>query len=229
MSTAILGHRGASALALENTLEAFALALDRGADGVELDVQLSADGEVVVFHDRELDRLVLGESGPVRARTWKELSAMRLGDGANGDGASIPRLHDVLEALPAHGIVNVELKSFGDPKHDLVLCEKVAPLVAGRERLVLSSFSLEIVRRLVADGLPEPTLIIEQPRDEAQPGALADLGVRGLHLWDGLVEPGAVEALLGDGLAVGVWTVNDLERRRALVDLGVTRIITDDP
>lgn len=224
MSTAVLGHRGASALAVENTLDAFTLALERGADGVELDVQLSADGEVVVFHDQDLDRLAVDQTGPVAARTWNELAAVRL-----RDATSIPRLGDVFEALPARAIVNVELKSFGDASADRRLCQAVAPIVAGRARVIVSSFSVDIVRQLVAAELPEPTLIVEGPAPHATPEGLAALGASGLHLWDRLVEPGAVDALLHAGLAVGVWTVNDRERRGALVDLGVTRIITDEP
>lgn len=221
---AILGHRGASAHAVENTIEAFVLAMERGAHGVELDVQLSADGEVVVFHDETLDRLAETASGPLRDRAWSELRRVPL-----RDGAAIPRLEDVLRALPPESIVNVELKSFGNVSADRQLCEAVARVVHGRSMTVCSSFSVDIVRSLVASGMPEPTLITEDPGRTTRPDFLAALGARGVHLWDGIAQEGLIGELLAADLTVGVWTVNDLERRRELTELGAGRIITDSP
>lgn len=220
---AILGHRGASAHAIENTLDAFVLALDRGADGVELDVQLSADGEVVVFHDELLDRLAVGVSGGVGERPWSALETVEL-----RGGAAIPRLADVLGALPERAIVNIEIKSFGEAETDRRLCAAVAEVVGRRSHVVCSSFSVEVVETLIALGLPEPTLVVDEPSRAAVPFVRA-LGATGVHLSDRIVTPQLVRGLLGAGLVVGVWTVNDRRRRGVLTELGVARIITDDP
>src|SRR6266542_5407411 len=107
----VLGHRGASAEAPENTLASFRLALAQGADGVELDVRRCATGEVVVVHDEDLSRV---GGAPLRVAD-SPLGALRAVDlgawaGERFRGERIPLLAEVLEALPA-AIVNVELKS----------------------------------------------------------------------------------------------------------------------
>ena len=107
----ILGHRGASSDAPENTLAAFLLALQQGADGVELDARLCHSGEVVVFHDERLERLT-GGRGRVADTSWDELSQLEVRSGKSGVApARIPLLLEVLEALPRTAFVNVELKS----------------------------------------------------------------------------------------------------------------------
>src|SRR5262249_30121844 len=107
----ILGHRGASSDAPENTLAAFRLALDQRADGVELDARLCRSGEVVVFHDERLERLT-GASGRVADTSWAELSRLEVHGGPTGGSSGrIPLLAEVLEALPRTAFVNVELKS----------------------------------------------------------------------------------------------------------------------
>lgn len=106
MTPWILGHRGASRHAPENTLEALSLAGGRGADGVEYDVQLSADGHPVVFHDTELERTT-GASGRIMDRSLADLE--RLSAGIHGDRpCRIPRLERVLERVG--GIQNLEIK-----------------------------------------------------------------------------------------------------------------------
>ena len=108
----VIGHRGAAAEAPENTLPSFALALEVGAQALELDVHLSADGEVMVVHDATLDRTT-DARGPVAARTAAELA--RVDAGAHlpawrGRGAYVPRLAEVLEAFPATPLL-IEIKT----------------------------------------------------------------------------------------------------------------------
>src|SRR5689334_8385953 len=111
MPPLVIAHRGASADAPENTLAAFELAIVQGADFVELDVQASADGALVVFHDLALDRLTPAR-GPLRRHTLAELQALRAG---------IPTLEEVLDLCAGRIGVMAELKS---PhlyrRHDLV-------------------------------------------------------------------------------------------------------------
>ena len=156
----ILGHRGASADAPENTLRAFQLALAQGADGVELDVRLCASGEVVVFHDASLDRLV-GRPGRVADTPWSTLRTLEVRTG-NGT-APIPLLSEVLEALPRTAFINVELK--GD---------------AGWFRLATR------VARLLLEGKHEPHVVVSS----FQPLCLLALAARGPGLRRGyLLEP----------------------------------------
>ena len=111
--TKIFAHRGASGYAPENTLEAFALAITQGADGIELDVQLTKDGIPVVIHDETIDR-VTEKKGWVKDYTLKELKELTVlkNKFSEYSAAKIPTLEEVLDAVKASGIqVNIELKT----------------------------------------------------------------------------------------------------------------------
>ena len=112
MSTQIWAHRGASAYAPENTLEAFQLALDMGADGIELDIQLSADGELMVLHDDTIDRTSSG-TGRLSDMTLWQLKELDFSMGMSQyAGARIPTLREVYRLLAKRDvIVNVEIKA----------------------------------------------------------------------------------------------------------------------
>ena len=108
----ILGHRGASGYAPENTLEAFRLAMDMGADGFELDVHLSKDGELIVMHDERVDRTTDG-SGLIQSFTLKELKALDASNGmAKYKGAKVPTLGELYDLIrDTRHVVNVEIKT----------------------------------------------------------------------------------------------------------------------
>ena len=112
MMTKIFAHRGASGYAPENTLEAFALAMEMGADGIELDVQLTKDGEVVVIHDEVIDRVSNGK-GLVKDYTLVQLRKFSFDNHMEGyENISIPTLKEVLELVKASKMeVNIELKT----------------------------------------------------------------------------------------------------------------------
>src|SRR5438552_1390463 len=102
-----IAHRGASARAPENTYASFAAALDLGVDAIELDCQLSADGELVVIHDETLDRTTSG-LGPVGAKTYHELAALDAGAwwDPRHRGERIPRLADVLTQIDGRALLD---------------------------------------------------------------------------------------------------------------------------
>lgn len=108
----IWGHRGAMEFAPQNTIPSFEEAVKQGADGVELDVQLTKDGVLAVFHDAQVDALTDGH-GPLAAYTWKDLQALDAGShfGRDWAGTRIPTLEQVLAALPSGFFVNIELKT----------------------------------------------------------------------------------------------------------------------
>jgi glycerophosphoryl diester phosphodiesterase len=117
----ILAHRGASRIAPENTLVAFCLALEQGADGLELDVQLSRDGVPVVFHDSELSRTTDGR-GRISEKTLAELRTLDAGKWFDPRfaGERIPTLEEVFEAFGDRALYNIELKAFGVQDDGLV-------------------------------------------------------------------------------------------------------------
>jgi glycerophosphoryl diester phosphodiesterase len=229
----VLGHRGASAEAPENTLAAFRLAMAQGADGIELDVWRCATGEVVVAHDEDLVRVA---GSPLRIPD-APLAALRALDvGAwKGDryrGESIPLLAEVLEALPA-AVVNVELKSRGG--RDLSLAQAVAEVVrrAGAgARVIVSSFEWRLVAafRLAAPEVATGLLF----EDSHAWRIRTFLGVRSLrpaavHPDRVLATDARVRRWAARGLAVNVWTVDDPAEAARLARAGATAIITNAP
>src|SRR5512139_1882961 len=124
----IFAHRGASVYAPENTIAAFKLAIAQQADAVELDVKLSADGQVIVIHDSTVDRTTNGH-GKVQDMTLAELKALDAGSFFSSQyaGEKIPALEEVFEAMGKRTFINIELKNHRSHGEDLV--ETVCMLV----------------------------------------------------------------------------------------------------
>jgi glycerophosphoryl diester phosphodiesterase len=229
----VLGHRGASAEAPENTLAAFRLALEQGADGFELDARRCATGEVVIVHDADLARVA---GAPLRVRD-APLAALRALDvgawkGERFRGERIPLLSEVLETLPG-AVVNVELKSEGG--RDLSLAHAAAEAIwrAGAGgRVVVSSFDWRLVAafRLASPDVPAG-LLFEEARAWRVP---LFLGLRALrpaavHPERILATEARVRRWSRRGLAVNVWTVDDPAEAARLARAGAAAVITNAP
>jgi len=226
----VVGHRGASARAPENSVEAFARARADGADGVELDVLRCGTGEVVVFHDDDLARLG-GRPDRVDALSLADLRRARL-----AGGARIPTLEEAFEACGPELLVNVELKAGragGARLQSLV--EGVAEVLARTatsSRVLVSSFSPRAVRLWMrrAPAVPE-ALLFERAESLPLRRAWAAAWLRPAALNPELVlcTPARVARWHALGYAVNVWTVDDEAAVRACRDMGVDGIITNDP
>ncbi len=226
-----IAHRGASGRAPENTHAAFAAAIALGARAIELDCQLSADGELVVIHDETLDRTTDGR-GAVGDRPWAELA--RLDAGAWFDpayrGERIPRLPDVLAQVRDRVMLNVEIKSARDVG---AIERKLAKLLADEDALawvVLSSFHAAAVRNMRA-AAPNARLGVLCDDDPRRGGlALArELGAEALIPGRRWVDARLVDEAHAHRLAVWVWTVNEPGEMRRLIALGVDAIFSDWP
>lgn len=228
----IWGHRGASFDAPENTLAAFALAQAQGADGVELDAQRCASGEVVVVHDESLGRTT-GFAGLVGETPWAAIGRLDAGSrkAARYRNERIPLLAEVLEACPL--LINVELKC--DRLDDRGLTAEVIRLVrearAG-ERVLLSSFNpacLLRARRL-APHLPR-ALLFEADQHWLLRSALAApaLALAALHPERVLATSGRVARWRRRGYSVACWTVDDPEEAERLYRSGAGGLITNRP
>jgi glycerophosphoryl diester phosphodiesterase len=225
----VVGHRGASALAPENTLEAFRQARADGADGVELDVLACATGEVVVFHDDDLRRLAK------RPERIGDLSLAAIREIPLAIGGRIPTLEEALEACDPM-LVNVEIKAGGVPVAGLAaLVERVAAVVdrsGAGGRVLVSSFSPLAVRmwKRRTPSVPAGLLFeAEAPLPLRRAWLAPWLRPAALHPEAVLCNPGRVAGWHARGYAVNVWTVDDPARLRALRDMGVDGIITNDP
>ncbi len=147
----LIAHRGSSAVAPENTLIAFRQAVRDRADMIELDVRLSADGELVVFHDRRLYRMTRVH-GRVHEHTAEELDKLRVGSPGSQATvqARIPRLGAVLRTLPPAIGLNVEVKTDGDRRRSGLMADRLGALLrekAGNREILVSSFDHLFLRR----------------------------------------------------------------------------------
>jgi glycerophosphoryl diester phosphodiesterase len=226
-------HRGASAHAPENTIEAFQLALDQGAKFIEFDVKLSADKNVVVIHDQTVDRTTNGK-GRVNSLSLHEIKQLDAGSWFDDRfrGAKIPTLDEVFEILGRKLFMNVELTNYATPTDALV--ERVALSVKkhGMEKSVIFSsfFPMNLIRT--------KRLLPDVPR-----GQLVFPGKAGWwqRLWGGLIDVQANHPYTSDVTGesviqahhhqrlVHVWTVNKPDDMRRLCGLGVDGFFTDDP
>ena len=223
----IFAHRGASAHAPENTLAAFELAQEQGADGIELDVKLSADGIPVVFHDPILDRTTNG-SGTLANF---DLAALQKLDA--GDGQRIPTLAQVFERLGRSLIINIELTNYTTPKDDLV--EQVVALIKEHQlqsHILFSSFLQKNLKRAaeLLPDLPRGLLAIPRPMGIfARTFGFASPRYQAIHPHHSNLSQRVVNNAHQRGQRVHVWTVNDPAQMRELKKWGVDGIITDDP
>lgn len=220
----IIGHRGASADAPENTLAAFALAVAQGADGVELDVQLSADGQPVIIHDGTIDRVTNG-AGRVSALTLAQLQAYAL-----RDGERIPTLAQLFALLGTQTLYNVELKDMSQRDRGLETAVAACVREFGlNERVLISSFNPFAVRRARRCFDPGvPLALIRQPGLQSQAYRLVR-GTQADHPHHSLVDEAYMGWARARGYRVHVWTVDDPQIARRLVKLGVHGIITNAP
>lgn len=231
--TKVFAHRGACGYAPENTLEAFSLAMEQGADGIELDVQLTKDGVPVVFHDETVDRVTEG-SGWLKDFTLSELKEFSVLDG-KFDGykeCRIPTLKEVLELVKPGGMqVNIELKTgiYWYPEIEKKTVE-VVKSCGMEERIIYSSFNHYSIQELkkIVPAAETAYLYSDVILDVEQ--YAKDTKVEGLH-------PALYHAKMADfleryvrsGLKVRVWTVNREEDIKELAEAGVEAVITNYP
>jgi glycerophosphoryl diester phosphodiesterase len=230
----ILGHRGACAYAPENTLEAFQLAFEQGADGIELDAKLSADGEVVVIHDATLDRTTNGH-GRVASHSLADLRALEAGSFFSDKfrDARIPTLNEVFESFGKKGLINVELTNYYAGRDDLA--EKVCELIkkhALQNHIILSSFfgyNLKKAAKILPD-VPRGLLALDGWKGIwARSFGFMFGDYQALHPNIRDVNRQQIQRVHRLERRVHVWTVNSPEEILRLKELEADGIITDDP
>jgi glycerophosphoryl diester phosphodiesterase/membrane-associated phospholipid phosphatase len=242
----VIAHSGAQGHAPTNTIEAFELALALGADTLEMDLQITADDEVVVIHDGTVDRTTDG-TGAVRDLTLDELGELDAGwyfevDGEHpfrDQGVRIPTLEEILERFPGTHLI-IELKTDGGQ----AIIQPVIDLLHEHGRddgtVTVASFSTDYLEP-VREQLPE----VPTNMPEGETTTFYTLQLVGLHPWwsppgelfqvpeehEGrlVVTPRFVRAAERLGVDVQVWTVNEVEQMHRLLDAGVHGILTDYP
>jgi glycerophosphoryl diester phosphodiesterase len=241
--TRIAAHRGGAALWPENSLLAFQSAIALGSDLLELDVHLTRDQAVAVIHDATFDRTSDG-SGPVAAATADDLRRLRLrGRDRTLTAEHVPTLDEVLavvSAAPTRVGLLVEVKDPGAGRRYEGLEELVLALLARtglQAQATVMAFDLRVVAR-VRELAPRArtSLLVDRvgldrvgARPEQVVGWAAAAGVTDLGLEHVMVDEGLVRAAHTAGLALGVWTVNDEDTIRRMLDLGVDILTSDRP
>lgn len=233
-SIVIFAHRGLSGEYPENTMAAFRAAWLAGAKGIELDVQLTKDGQVAVIHDEKIERTTDG-IGFVKDFTFEQLKLFDAGAwfSASFSGESIPPLTAVLQWAREEAVdimINVELKN------DLInyegLEEKVLALAEQyelEERIIISSFNAESLKKVrsmhpkIATGY----LIEGLPADAVK--TAKKIGVNAIHCEEAFALSDFGRAAIEAGFPLRVYTVNDPAKKQLLIDAGVEVIMTDYP
>lgn len=230
----IFAHRGASAHAPENTLAAFELALAQNADAIELDVKLSADGQVMVIHDTTVNRTT-GSHGRVTDLSLAQLKSLDAGSffSSQYSGEKIPTLQEVFEAFGQRTFINVELTNYNTPRDHLV--ETVCALVKKfglQKRVMFSSFfasNLSKARAYLPD-VPRGLLAFSGLLGAwARSFGFAFGRYQALHPNIQDVTPQQIQRVHRLQRRIHVWTVNAPQDMRRLFQWRVDALFTDDP
>lgn len=225
-------HRGASAYCPENTMAAFSKAIELGATGIETDVQLTADDQLVLIHDESLLRTT-GIDKYVKDVTLAEIQQLDAGSWFNQSfkGEKIPTLDELMQLVKKHQIkLNIEIKSgvVLYPDIEKKVIEKIYEYELQHDVIIsnFNHYSLALCKQIDA-SIPIGILYMEglyRPWDYA-----ASLQAEALHAPRYAVTPEWVQEAKQHGIIYNVWTVNNEEEMKALVASGVAGIITDYP
>lgn len=243
----IIAHRGASALAPENTLAAFERAIRDGAEGIEFDVQLAKDGVPVVIHDADLQRLT-GKKGLVSSKTSQELQTLDVGSWFNAaypkkaderfSRERIPTFLQTLEFLKSYeGLIYVEIKCQKEETAALVraVCEDIEQTNL-LNRIVLKSFNLDALvearkflpeARTAALFSPKILTVIRKRKHILQKAEQCGAAQISLHY--SLATKRLIKRARIKGLASVVWTIDEPLWIKRAIDLGISGIITNNP
>lgn len=228
----VWAHRGASGYAPENTLAAFEKAVELGADGVELDIQLTKDDEIVVIHDEKIDRTSDGK-GWVKDYTLEELRGFNYNrTKPEYEHTDIPTMREVFELLKPTGLfINIEIKTgvfFYDKIEEKILA--LTKEMGMEDRVCYSSFNHYTVKRIheLKPDAEVGFLYADGPID--MPSYGEKHGVNALHpaLYN-LQYDGFIKECKEKGLKLNVWTVNEKEHMQLCCKYGVNAIITNYP
>jgi len=240
-ATRIAAHRGGAALWPENSLLAFRSALTLGVDALELDLHLTADGEVVVLHDPTLERTSTGR-GAVRDARLADLTSVRLKTREGGETAErVPTFAQVLDLVAqSSSELLPEIKVDAHRQRYDGIEEKVLALIRARglmARTTIQAFQANTIRRLRELEPTARTMLLvgrgDVERDRARPAEAVrrarELGATDLGMNHRLIDADVVAAARAAGIRLAAWTVNDESDIRRMIDLGVDLVMSDRP
>jgi glycerophosphoryl diester phosphodiesterase len=233
-SPVIFAHRGASSHAPENTLAAFQLAIDQGATALELDVRLTKDKEVIVFHDHLLDRTTDG-TGKVKSHTLEEIKNYNAGICFNPafQNETVPTLAEVLRTLPEDVFLNIELKNLNSPTNDLpARTLTIVQELKAQNRVLISSFNtIALLRSRSTSPLIYLGLLLRTSSLAKFHLSLPILlnKVDSVHLSYKFLTPELVSSFKRAGKKVFSYTLNHTNDILSAINMGIDGFFTDDP
>ena len=219
-----IGHRGAKGYEPENTFVSFQKALDMQVDGIELDVHLSADGEIIVIHDESIDRTTNGK-GFVNTLSLRELNAFRI------DGKSeIPTLQEVFDLINQDCFINIELKSYEATDKVVSLIEKYVTKKGWKyDRFLVSSFDWNALQQVAFLNDKIPIGVLTETDLELALAFAKFIQAKSIHPHFHLLTKENTAQMQEKGLQVFPWTINELEDIQKIKTFNVNGIITDFP
>lgn len=247
----VIAHRGASFAAPENTFAAFTLAARMKADMIELDVQLSADGIPVVFHDDHLDDRTDG-TGLISDLEFRELKELDAGAWYSADfaGERIPALDEVLKWAKDRILLNIEIKTAKAETEALTRAKPITTVLETREpctekkvlelirkyemehQVVISSFSYPVLRRIRNADKNLPTAVLYNPHiseNSSPPELVRMLGAHAFHCCKEQITRTGAAQLKDEKIPFLIYTVNDPAEMNELIGMGAAGIFTDKP
>ena len=220
----IIGHRGAMGHAPENTVLSIQKALDLGVDGIEIDVFRCQSGEIVVFHDKKLNKLTNGK-GKIQQKTWAQLQELKV-----MGSEPIPLLEEIIQLINGRVRLNIELKGKNTSKGVFNIIQTAVE--SGRwkmNQLYVSSFDWEELRafRKLTNQFGIAVLTENNPLTAIS--IAHELNAFAINPNHKKLTENMVKQIQGEGFEVLTWTVNDTTRIEELTSWGVDGIITDFP
>ena len=230
----IFAHRGASGYAPENTLIAIKQAIEMKVDGIEIDIQLTRDGRIVLMHDWKVDRTTTGR-GYVYELDYNYIKSLDAGQWFTKDfiGEVVPTLEEVLDILPQDMILNIEIKDTA--RHHSKIEEKLLEVLKKYpdkfENIIVSSFHHDKIKKLqeLEPKLKLALLTNSEFIEIEKYLSTNELSSYSYHPEINHVSKEDIEKLYAKGIKIFVWTVNKEEDLNYLVELGVDGVISDYP
>ena len=219
-----IGHRGAKGYEPENTVVSFQKALDMQVDGIELDVHLSADGEIIVIHDETIDRTTNGK-GFVNTLSLRELNAFRI-DGTH----KIPTLKEVFDLANQDCFINIEIKSYEATDKVVSLIEKYVVKKCWKyDRFLVSSFDWNALQQVAFLNDKIPIGVLTETDLDLALAFAKFIKAKSIHPHFHLLTKENNAQIQEKGLQVFPWTINELEDIQKIKTFHVNGIITDFP
>lgn len=219
-----IAHRGAKAYEPENTLQAFQKALDLHADGIELDVHLSADGHIIVMHDETIDKMTNGK-GDVNTFTLAQLKLFLI-----AEKYEIPTLDAVFDLVDKKCFINIELKNADTLKKVVSLIEKyIAEKNWNYEHFIISSFDWDALQKVHHLNPNIPIGVLTEEHLDTALAFAESIKAKAIHPDFHLLSNENVRQIQEKGFLVFPWTVNTEEDIQKIKSYNVNGIITDFP